>query len=126
MDAPPKKILIVEDETLILNGISDKFAFEGFSVLKASNGQEGLAKALADHPDVILVDYLMPNTDGFYLLENLRKDKWGKNARVIMWSNSHDSNTMARAKKLGVFDFMVKSEWEYRDVVKKVRKVLKI
>lgn len=121
MDTAQKTILIIEDEISILNGISEKFTHEGFIVTKAMNGQDGLDKALKDHPDFIIVDNLMPNTDGFYFLENLRKDTWGKNALVIMWSNSHDSRTVARAKKIGVLDFMIKSEWEYRDVVQKVR-----
>ena len=126
MDTPIKKILIVEDEVSILNGISDKFTHEGFQVFKAENGQEGLDVALKDHPDFVIIDNLMPNTDGFYFLENIRKDEWGKNAKVIMWSNSHDSNTISRAKKLGAVDFMIKSEWEYRDVVKKVKEALGI
>lgn len=120
----PHKILIVEDEAAILNGISDKFTHAGFLVIKAIDGQDGLDKALKERPDVILLDNLMPNADGFYFLENIRKDEWGKNARVILWSNSHDVNTIERAKKLGTLDFMVKSEWEYRDVVKKVREAL--
>lgn len=124
MDTPQQKVLIIEDEVSILNGISDKFAHEGFLVFKATNGQEGLNVALKDHPDFILVDNLMPNTDGFYFLENLRKDEWGKNALVVMWSNSHDSTTIARAKKIGIFDFMIKSEWEYRDVVKKAKEAI--
>jgi len=124
MDTPQRKVLIIEDELSILNGISDKFAHEGFFVIRATNGQGGLDSALKDHPDFILVDNLMPNTDGFYFLENLRKDKWGKNARVIMWSNSQDSATIARAKKIGVLDFMIKSDWEYRDIVKKVKGIL--
>lgn len=124
MDIPSKKILIVEDEEAILRGISDKFTYSGFAVTKATNGQDGLDKALKEHPDLILVDNLMPNTDGFYLIENLRKDEWGKDARIIMWSNSHDSHTVVRAKELGVLEFMVKSDWEYRDVVKKVKEVL--
>jgi DNA-binding response OmpR family regulator len=124
MDIPQRKMLIIEDEASILNGISDKFVHEGFSVIKATDGQEGLDSALKDHPDFILVDNLMPNTDGFYFLENLRRDKWGKNARVIMWSNSQDSVTIARAKKIGILDFIIKSEWEYRDIVKKVKEIL--
>jgi DNA-binding response OmpR family regulator len=124
MDTPQRKVLIIEDELSILNGISDKFTYEGFSVFKATNGKEGLDSALKNHPDFILVDNLMPDTDGFYFLENLRKDKWGKNARVIMWSNSQDSATIARAKKIGILDFMIKSDWEYRDIVKKVRGIL--
>lgn len=124
MDTPNIKVLIVEDETSILNGIADKFTYDGFIALKAKNGQEGLDLAFNEHPEFILVDNLMPGTDGFFFLENLRKDKWGKNAKVIMWSNSHDSKTMARAKKIGVLDFMIKSEWEYRDIVKKVGEFL--
>lgn len=124
MTTSQQKILIIEDEASILNGISDKFIHEGFLVIKAVNGQDGLDKALNNHPDFIIVDNLMPNTDGFYFLENLRKDKWGKNALVIMWSNSHDSSTIARAKKIGILDFMIKSEWEYRDIVNKVREFL--
>lgn len=124
MNTPQQKILIIEDEASILNGISDKFTHEGFFVIKAVNGQDGLDKALKEHPDFIIVDNLMPNTDGFYFLENLRKDKWGKSALVIMWSNSHDSSTVTRARKIGILDFMIKSEWEYRDVVKKVREYL--
>jgi DNA-binding response OmpR family regulator len=118
------KILIVEDELSILNGISDKFTHEGFLVTKAINGQDGLDKALKEHPDFILIDNLMPNTDGFYFLENLRQNMWGKDALVIMWSNSHDSGTIRRAKEIGILDFMIKSEWEYKDVVKKVREYL--
>ena len=124
METPQRKVLIVEDERSILNGISDKFTHEGFLVFKATNGREGLDSAFKDHPDFILLDNLMPDTDGFYFLENLRKDEWGKNARVIMWSNSHDSTTIARAKNIGILDFMIKSEWEYRDVVKKVRDII--
>lgn len=124
MSTPQQKVLIIEDELSILNGISDKFTHEGFEVIKAVNGQDGLDKALRDHPDFIIVDNLMPNTDGFYFLENLRKDKWGKNALAIMWTNSHDSSTITRAKKIGILDFMIKSEWEYRDVVEKVREYL--
>jgi len=124
MDTPQKKILIVEDEISILNGISDKFTHEGFLVFKAKDGQDGLDKALKNHPDFVLLDNLMPNTDGFYFLENLRKNEWGKNVPVVMWSNSHDTNTIARAKKIGILDFIIKSEWEYRDIVKKVREAL--
>ncbi len=121
MNTPQRKVLIVEDEVAILNGISDKFTHEGFVVIKAINGQDGLTKALKEHPDFIVLDNLMPNTDGFYFLEHLRRDKWGKKVPVIMWSNIHDSRTIHRARKLGIIEFMVKSDWEYRDLVAKVK-----
>lgn len=124
METPAKKILIVEDEPPILNGIADKFTFEGFTSIKAKDGKEGLKLALEQHPDLILLDYRMPNTDGFVLLEKLRDDEWGKNARVIMWSNSHGADTVNRAKQLGVLDFLIKSDWEYKDVVRRAREAL--
>ena len=110
----------------MINVHTDKFTYEGFLVTKATNGQDGLNKALKEHPDFIIVDNLMPSTDGFYFLEKLRADKWGKKALVVMWSNSHDASTMSRAKKIGILDFMVKSDWEYRDVVKKVNEFLNV
>ena len=121
METPLQKVLIVEDEAPILNGIADKFTFEGFMAIKARDGNEGLKQALEQHPDLILLDYRMPNADGLTLLEKLREDAWGKNARVIMWSNSHSAGTVDRAMRLGVLDFLIKSDWEYKDVVKKAR-----
>lgn len=119
-----KKILIIEDDALILNGISDKFTYEGFLVIKAKNGQDGLNLALKERPDLIVSDILMPKVNGLSFLEDLRKDDWGKNARVIIWSNSHNSTTIDKAKKLGATDFLIKSDWEYRGVVDMARQIL--
>lgn len=119
-----KKILIAEDETAILDGIAEKFSLAGFDVKKAKNGEEGLAQALADRPDLILLDYRMPIMDGFTMLEKLREDVWGKNARVIFWSNSHGQEVQERARKLGVIDILTKSDWEFKDVVKRVKEKL--
>ncbi|MDO8493382.1 MAG: response regulator [bacterium] len=124
MDTPRRKILIVDDDAPILRGISDKFTLEGFSVITAKDGTEGLEKALKEHPDLIVTDLLMPNANGLCFVENLRKDDWGKNAHIIVWSNSHNSKTLDEAKRLGVNDFMVKSDWEYKDVVNKAREIL--
>lgn len=124
MDAQLKKVLIIDDDEPILKGISDKFTFEGFLVIKAKDGQEGLDIALKDHPDLIITDILMPKLNGIAFIENLRKDDWGKNARIIIWSNSHDSEITDQSKKLGISYFMVKSDWEYKDVVKKAREIL--
>lgn len=126
MEIISKKILIIEDDLPILKGIADKFELEGFSVISAKDGEEGLSYALKERPDLIILDYRMPKMDGFAMLEKLRADEWGKTALVIMWSNSYSSDTKNRAKALGAIDFLVKSDWEYKDVVRKVRQVLGI
>ena len=124
METSAKKVLIVDDDMPILKGISDKFTHEGFLVINAKNGEEGLSMALKEHPDLIITDILMPKVDGLFFLESLRKNEWGKDAPVFIWSNSHNSSTLEQAKKLGVIEFLVKSDWEYRDIVNKVREIL--
>ncbi|MBU0731937.1 response regulator [Patescibacteria group bacterium] len=119
-----KKVLIVEDERVLLTALSNKFTLEGFDVEMASNGQEGLNKALAEHPDMILMDILMPVMDGMTMLEQLRKDTWGKNAEVIILTNLADTGSVSEALDRGTFDFLVKSDWKMEEIVKKVREKL--
>lgn len=74
-----KKILIVEDEESLLKTLGEKFTLEGFEVVKAQNGVEGLRVALQEHPDLILLDIVMPVMGGMEMLGKLRQDDWGKN-----------------------------------------------
>ncbi|MDA1169246.1 MAG: response regulator [bacterium] len=120
-----QKILIVEDEEALTMGLSDKFQNSGFATLVAKNGIDGLAQAMDQHPDLIILDILMPQMDGITLLKKLREDEWGKTAKVVMWSNSKDLDVAEESKKeLGALDFLIKSEWTFGDVVKKAEKFL--
>jgi CheY-like chemotaxis protein len=117
-----KKILIVEDEAALRNAVSDILSFEGFTVLQAKNGQEGLDVALKEHPDLILLDLIMPVMDGLTMLEKLRTDQdWGRSVAVILLTNINDPEKVAQATEAGSYDFLVKSDWNIEDVVKKVK-----
>lgn len=117
-----KKILIVEDEAPLRNAVSDILTFEGFEVFRAKNGQEGLDLALAEHPDLILLDLMMPVMDGLTMLEKLRQDpEYGKDAQVILLTNINDPEKVAQATEAGSYDFLVKSDWNIEDVVKKIK-----
>jgi DNA-binding response OmpR family regulator len=120
-DAPQKRILLVEDEPAIARAMADKLTTEGFTVLRASDGEDGLAQAIKDHPDLILLDIVMPKMDGMTMLNHLRKDDWGKNAKIIFLTNLSEMEAVQKATELGVFDYIVKSDWKLSDVVKKVR-----
>ena len=74
-----KKILIVEDEGLLLEILETKFKKECFEVITARDGQAGLELALSQHPDLILLDIIMPKMDGMTMLKHLRADSVGKN-----------------------------------------------
>lgn len=117
-----KKVLIVEDEAPLRNAVSDILSFEGFDVFQAKNGQEGLDTALKEHPDMILLDLMMPIMDGLTMLEKLREDQeYGKNAAVILLTNINDPEKVAMATEAGSYDFLVKSDWNIEDVVKKIK-----
>lgn len=121
-EAKDLKILIVEDETPLRNAISDILTFEGFQVFQAKNGLEGLETALAEHPDLILLDLMMPIMDGLTMLEKLRADKeYGSKAAVILLTNINDPEKVARATDAGSYDFLVKSDWNIEDVVRRIK-----
>lgn len=120
-----KKILVIEDERPLLDALTAKLKQEGFEVIKASDGQEGLNQAIKNQPDLILLDIVLPKMDGITVLENLRKDSWGKTAKVIILSNLSDWNNTSKAVNLNVHDYLVKSDWKIKDVIKKVKNKIK-
>lgn len=116
-----KKILIVEDDTQLYGAIEEKLQKEGFEVLGAKNGEEGLAKCLEEKPDLTLLDILMPRLDGFDMLEQLRKDEWGKNAKVIILTNLSGNDTVAKAIDLEAYETLIKSDWTMEGLVAKIK-----
>ncbi|MDD3102531.1 MAG: response regulator [Patescibacteria group bacterium] len=119
-------ILVIEDEPAIRDAIIIKLNRKGFVVLEAKNGQEGLDIALQKHPDLILLDIIMPIMDGFTVIEKLKKDEWGKNAPILLLTNLSDSETISESMKVNRSDFLIKSDWTLEEVVKKINQKLNI
>lgn len=116
-----KKILIVEDEKTLVKALTAKFSEEDFKVMQAFNGEEGLKKAISEKPDIILLDIIMPVMDGLTMLGKLRKNRWGKNAKVILLTNLSDSERIAQAFEKDAYDYLVKTDWKIGDLVAKVK-----
>ena len=114
-------ILIVEDDIHHLTALKDKFFNEGFTVLETRDGQEGLTSALTNHPDLILLDIIMPIMDGMTMLDNLRLDPWGKSVPVVLLTNLSEADKVAASLRQGVYDYLIKSDWKLEDIVKKVK-----
>lgn len=121
-----KKILVVEDEISLLQALNLKLTKEGFHVLSARNGQEGLDVAFKEHPDLILLDIIMPIMDGMTMLKKLREDARGRDIPVFILTNLTGSEKVADALDNESFDFLVKSDWKLEDVVKKVKEKLEL
>ena len=120
-----KKILIVEDEPMIRHAIVEKFSQnKRFIVMAAGDGKDGLEAALREHPDFILLDLIMPVMDGMQMLSKLRADEWGKTALVVFLSNLADSEKMAEARAKGVKDFVVKSDVDTAEMVRRAEMTL--
>lgn len=120
----PKKILVVDDDENLRLVLVDKLNAEKFDVEGAANGKDGLAKALKWHPDVILLDILMPVMDGWEMLGRLREDEWGENTKVIMLTVVEDVKAVARAVQDGSFTYLIKTNQSIDDIVAKVKTML--
>jgi DNA-binding response OmpR family regulator len=116
-----KKVLIVEDEIDIREAIAEAISEAGFLVSTAENGQIGLAKALQEKPDLILLDVIMPVMTGHEALQKLRADAWGKSAKVVMLTSMDDVKNIASAHESKITDYLIKAHSSLDDIVNKVR-----
>ncbi len=116
-----KKILLIEDEELIIDLLSRKLSQEGYQVFLARNGREGLEKVVLVKPDLVLLDIVMPEMNGFEVLEKMGQNIETKNIPVIIISNSGQPVELDRAKNLGAKDCLVKTQFNPQEVVDKVR-----
>jgi len=119
-----RKILIADDEESMLHALTDTFKSADFDVFGVKNGEEGLEIAFKEHPDVILIDILMPKMDGVTMLKKIREDEWGKNVPVMILTNLSDAEKIAEAVEDGICSYLIKTEWSLEDIVKKVKKML--
>ncbi len=120
-----RSVLIVDDEEPLVNVLSRKFKDEGVETYQAYNGKEALKVAFEKHPDVILLDVMMPEMDGFDVMRSLQEDEWGKNVPVILLTNSSSIDTVAKAVSSGMSEFLVKTDMQLDEVVDKVKQRFK-
>jgi DNA-binding response OmpR family regulator len=118
------KILVADDNPDLTNILGDRLTREGFTVSIAHDGDEAIVKALAEHPDLILLDIMMPKVDGWKVLEKLQDDDWGKTAKVILLTNLSDMDSVSRAVTAGSFDYLVKTDWDISEVITRVKETL--
>lgn len=119
-----KTILIVDDEELITSALSKKMAQAGYNILVQRNGEDGLRVAFESHPDLILLDLVMPKVDGLTFLSRLREDAWGKDVPVIVLTNLESGENVEKSREKGVYDYLVKTNWSLADVLNKVQEAL--
>jgi CheY-like chemotaxis protein len=117
-------ILIVEDEEFLIKTLGDNLTAEGYKVESAKNGEEAIEKVGKNKPDLILLDILMPKSDGFYVLEQIKNNPKWKLIPVIVLSNLGEDTTIKKALAMGADDYFVKSQHPIQEVIEKAQDYL--
>ncbi len=120
----PKKILSIEDDAFLSSLVANKLVETGFSVLTANNGADGLAKAHKEHPDLILLDIMLPDMGGFEILEKLKGDPATKTIPVIILSNLGGRDEIEKGIKMGASSYLVKSNILPHEVAEMVTQII--
>lgn len=118
------KVLLVEDDNNLREIFEMRLQAEGYETVTAGDGEEALTVALAEKPDLIIADVMMPKLSGFEMIENLRTAPEMTNTKVIMMTALGQAEDRSRGENLGVLKYLVKSQVTLEDFVRVVRDVL--
>src|SRR3989304_6736448 len=118
------KILIVEDDPLMSRMYQKIFKFEGYDVEMAANGEEGLEKVKSAKPTLILLDIMMPKMNGLEVLEKLKADPATKTIPVVVLTNLAGQSDAEKALSMGAIKYIIKSEYEPKQVANMVKEIL--
>lgn len=122
-----KTILLIEDDQILLRMYTKKFENEGFNVLVATDGEEGLKilEAASPKPSIILADVMLPKMNGFEFLEKCKQNEATKNIPIILLTNlGGGEQDREKGKSLGAADYLIKSEITPTEIIGKVNKII--
>ena len=119
-----KKVLIVDDDIIFLKTMTAKLTEFNYEVISAVDGEEGLARATIEKPDLILLDIKMPRMDGISFLKALRSNKDMPKMPVLITSNLSGTDNIAEGIALGVRGYIIKSNETLDTLVREVEAIL--
>jgi DNA-binding response OmpR family regulator len=125
MDEQKTKVLIVEDEEILLTALCEELKQEGFDAIGAKDGMEGVEKAASEKPELILLDLVMPRLDGIGALKQLKENPETQNIPVVILTNLSDYDKVSDALSLGAMDYLVKANYRLEELVTKIKTVIK-
>src|SRR6185369_11028498 len=118
------KIMLVEDDNNLREIYEARLLAEGYEIVSAHDGEEALAMAVKEKPDLIISDVMMPKISGFDMLDILRGTQETKNTKVVMMTALSQTEDKDRATTLGADRYLVKSQVTLEDVARVAREVL--
>ncbi|MCH7551991.1 response regulator [Patescibacteria group bacterium] len=118
------KILIIEDDKFLRELLVKKVGSEGYEVVVATDGEEGLKMAKEENPSLILLDLILPAMDGFEVLRRIKEAEETKHIPVIILSNLGQKEDIDKGVKLGAKDYMIKAHFTPGEIAKKIQEIL--
>jgi len=119
-----KKILFIEDESVLQKTFDSALKEEGYEVVSALDGETGLNLARTQKPDLILLDLVLPKLTGFEVLKKLKETSETKEIPVIVLTNLERMSDIDKALELGATTYLVKVDYSLDEVIKKIKKIL--
>lgn len=119
-----KNILIIEDDEFLRGLISKKFVSESFNIISAIDGTDGIKKAQEEKPNLILLDLVLPNIDGFEVLTKLKGDSATSSIPIVILSNLGQKEDIDKGMKLGATDYIIKAQFTPEEIVEKIKAIL--
>lgn len=115
-----KTILVADDSLDLCEAMREMLEHLGYNAIEAHDGREALEVALREHPDLILLDIVMPEMTGFEVLQALQNDPWGKNAKVLVLTASATTEDVPPGLNLDRKDFLLKTECSMNQIAEKI------
>ncbi len=122
--AAKKKILLIEDDVFMGDLLGRALERAGFALTAAKTGGEGVTKFQEAKPDLVLLDLILPDQNGFEALRQIRRAAGGADAKVLVLSNLARESQFEEAKRLGVADYLVKANVSIDEILAKINEVL--
>lgn len=116
-----KNILIIEDDDFFRELLRKKLSSKDFNIFEAIDGERGIAAMKEKKPDLVLLDLLLPNVDGFEVLAKVKSDSDISSIPIIVLSNLGQQEDIEKALKLGASDYLIKSQFDINQIVDKVK-----
>lgn len=120
-----KKVLIIEDDSFLQNLEATKIKKSGFDVMSAQTGEEAMKKIMEPNIDIIILDLLLPNFDGFEILKKIKETDKTKDIPIIVFSNLSETKDIERAISMGATKFMVKSNFSLEELISHINQLIK-
>jgi len=118
--ATAKKVLLAEDDRFLRRACETALTRRGITVIAAEDGERALALIRSEHPDLILLDLLMPKKTGIEVLRAIKADPATKDIPVLILSNSSRELEMQNAQDLGVVDYLIKANLSLQELAERV------